>query len=580
MKYVYKQLWKELVKNRIFAALLLILTAFTSYMYYFVHFSIDGNMELLNRLKTLTHNEQLYRNALVSNTILARNILIAFMGLTGFVFGMFFHRFLKLEKKNIGCLRALGFQNDEIRRVLTVFTASITLIGALCGLLTGYFTADILINAGRESYLVEETVKKISPGTFMTGIFVPMLLFCSITFGMYFGVLKKDVSWLISGVDGTAVYSAMLGFADRAAACFPKERRLQVRLALRKPVTVLLIVTSVMTFTIMFILAYSLNLSSGMVYRSQTEGRNYKYAVSFDTLQCMSEEEAGNKQLRQSSVPVQRYLDTEGTIKQAGHEIVQTVRGMEWDREMLRLADEKGNPLEAVEKNEIIIGKSLQEIYGLDAGDSVALAIGGIEYPVKIAGIAFNADMNCIYIDMQELTEWMNLPAGTYSGLWSGQDIPPKGSIITWQEKIDGLHRDSVSNRTSAVINQVIGILIGSILLFLALSLNFQDSTRDIVILQLMGYTRKETRKMLMDIYRPLLNLSFFLTLFPSVWIVKAVLRSLSIQIGDYMPFQTNIIIIAGIFLLINGIYQAVQLSFDGGIRRIVKRENTADYTN
>lgn len=374
------------------------------------------------------------------------------MCLTGFVFAMFFHRFIKQEKPNIGCLRALGFKNSEIR---------------------------------------EETVKKITLNTFMIGIFVPMILFCIITFGMYFMILKKEVALLIFGGDEVAKCSKMLRVANGVAEFFPEDKRMSVRLALRKPIPVALIITAVMTFSIMFLLAYSLNQSSGVVFQSQTQGRSYDNTVIFEELKCMGDGESKE----QSENLIQRFLDTSGNIQHADQEISQTICGMELDKEMFQLMDEKGNPISIVKEDEIIIGKSLQEVYGLEVGDKITLKIEDKEHELIISAVAFNADMNCCYVDMQMLAGWMNQPEGTYIGLWSGQDDVLHGNITTWQEKIEALQRDSVSNRTSAVINQVIGVLIGSILLFLALSLNFQDSTRDMVILKMIGYKQKETRR-------------------------------------------------------------------------------------
>lgn len=82
MKLICKHLMKELLKNRIFIILHLILTAATSFLYFFVAFSVDGNLALLNN-HALTREQILYQNALLSNQILAKNVLCAFTALTG-----------------------------------------------------------------------------------------------------------------------------------------------------------------------------------------------------------------------------------------------------------------------------------------------------------------------------------------------------------------------------------------------------------------------------------------------------------------------------------------------------------------
>lgn len=164
----------------------------------------------------------------------------------------------------------------------------------------------------------------------------------------------------------------------------------------------------------------------------------------------------------------------------------------------------------------------------------MTITVGEKQRSMEISGIAFNAKAGCVYVSMDELSEVLSLSAGSYTG----------------------------------------------ILLFLALLLNFQDSTQDILILHLMEYEVKSIRKMMIDIYRPILWLSFLLTLLPVVQIVKAILKSLSQQIDDYMPFQTNVLVIAGVFILLNAIYFLVQGTFNLGIGQIIKKENISDYVN
>lgn len=117
------------------------------------------------------------------------------------------------------------------------------------------------------------------------------------------------------------------------------------------------------------------------------------------------------------------------------------------------------------------------------------------------------------------------LSAGSYIGILGMENSFEGGKVTVNAQKLNELYRGAVFNRGSAVINQVSGCLIGCILLFSALLLNFQDSTQDIFIFYLMAYKVKSIYKMLIDIYKPILWLLFLLTLLPTVKIVKAKLK-------------------------------------------------------
>lgn len=143
---------KELSKNYLSLVLILLLVSFTSFIYFFVHFSVDGNIAALQSLPSLKENEHLYLNALHSNAILARNMLTGSVILTSFVFYIFYHRFMKKNYKSLACLKALGFKDSVISSLFWAFTFILSVLGGLLGLIAGYFASDLLLKSGMKSY--------------------------------------------------------------------------------------------------------------------------------------------------------------------------------------------------------------------------------------------------------------------------------------------------------------------------------------------------------------------------------------------------------------------------------------------
>ncbi len=68
MLLVYKQLLKQILRNRIFVMLMALLMVLTPLSFFFVKFSIDGN---------IAASSGRYRTALDSNTVLAYNFFAA-----------------------------------------------------------------------------------------------------------------------------------------------------------------------------------------------------------------------------------------------------------------------------------------------------------------------------------------------------------------------------------------------------------------------------------------------------------------------------------------------------------------------
>ncbi|MBP3886604.1 MAG: hypothetical protein J6F30_02960 [Cellulosilyticum sp.] len=570
MKLLKKQLFTQLFKDKIFIVLMFLLTIFTSFMYFFVHFSIDGNMKNLNALPTLSEQQLAYQNALTSNTSLARSFLLASIPLTGFVFYMFFSRFLKKNSKQIGCLKALGFKDCTIHLALIQFSLYLSLLGSITALVLGYFASDLLLQANMRSYSVTHLVKSIHLYTFLIGSIMPTAIFCWITALTYYATKKIEVAYLLSPRTDTCTYPAVLRLAHQIATFLPIKNKLSTRLALRKPIALFLILVAVTTVSIMFTLGYSLNLSSQKLYDSQTLGYHYKYDTDFGSPHTL-------KSIPADSMP---YLKATALLKMSDLTLDQQVISFENNSPLFDLLDSNGHALLVPRPGEIIISPMLQDLYNIQLGDTLTLSINNRSQNFIVSQIAFNATLNSIYIAPSDLESLLSLPSQSYTGIWSMTPLSNAYATTSQSQRLLALEKNSVSNQTSALINQVVACLIGCILLFLALLLNFQDYTRDMLILNLMGYPSSEIRKTLIDLYKPILWLFFLLTLWPSIQIVKSILKSLSLQTGDYFAFQTNGFVIIGIFIILNIIYMLVQVSFNVGIKKIIKTDTLYTYTS
>jgi putative ABC transport system permease protein len=191
-----------------------------------------------------------------------------------------------------------------------------------------------------------------------------------------------------------------------------------------------------------------------------------------------------------------------------------------------------------------------------------------------VAGIARNAEQKRIYISKDTLTKWIGNDANIYNGILSMRQPAERGKSVSMKERLEELDRAAVSNRTSAVLNQILGGVLGCLLIYLVILLNFNDSMKEILILHLLGYRTKQINTMLISIYRPIIGFSFFIMIYPSIYICKSIQRNLSIQTNDYMPFQTNISVLIFTFILINIIYNAVKYVFGKKIRKIIIQED------
>lgn len=560
MGLLYKQLTKQIGRNRIFVFLLFSLTFLTALSFFFVKFSIDGNKAVLDLLPSLNPQQIQYRNALASNTSLAYIFFISMTGLTSFVFVMFFYRFFRSNKKQIGCLKSLGFKDRSLCFYFVVFVAFLSLLGSLVGLLGGYFLSSVLIDANVKTYSVTGLIKDINPFSLIVGFVFSTAVFCFIAFLCYSFVRGKEPGLLISGEKNRQTVKGVLLIANKIVKIIPIENKFPLRIALRKPLAVLLIFVAVMSFNICVILGQSLNISSQKIYQAQTEGHNYEFDTQYSG--WVTESPTRNE------LP---YLYSTVGFTVSNYKLEQTIIGLYQLNELYELQSTDGTLLPVPDVGSVYINPGLANTYGVRIGDILTLTIDNTNYDFTVAGIVSNVKSTTIYVNAAQLSEIIKAPDGSYNGIWSMDKMSNGGIVTDKAHRIDNLEKNAVSNNTSAVINQVIGGVVGCILIFLALLVNFQDNLRDMLVLNLIGYRAESIRKMLIDIYKPIVWTAFLLTILPSIFTAKSIQKSLSIATNDYMPFGTNIFVVLMIFVLLNIIYWVVQKIFLIGIKIIIK---------
>ncbi|MDQ0176358.1 FtsX-like permease family protein [Bacillus chungangensis] len=570
-KLLYKEVMKSILKNKSYIILLYTFIMLTSFMYFFVQFSIDKNMEklqsILNASRAFSDNQADLFVALQSNNSLAWTFLLCFLIMSAFVLYLFYKHYFNQHQKEIGCFKALGFKDFSIVKTYMFFTISLSFFATITGMLFGWIFSSVLLNAYKVSYGIPDIEKGIHANSIFYGVILVILVLCMTTILSCKAFYKKEAALLINAMDIKKEKRTITFIADKVSSVLPENKRFPIRIVLRKPTTLILCIIAVGVSTSLFIMSISLYLSSDKIYQSQTEGHNYSYNVKFDEIHQEVSEEHTNSVL---------YLEVSTSLYTENYNepIAQQIIGLSDGGNLLELYNQSGELLSIQENNEILIGVALQEVYGLKKGDEVTISISGENYSVIVANVAENAESNCIYMSKEQLAKWMHIPETSYNGLLSTEiDSTMTGQIITKEERLLTLDEETVSNRMSAVINQLLGCVAGCILIYLVLLLNFQDSSKEMLILNLLGYKPKEINKMLISIYRPIINIAFLLMLFPSVVICKEIHRSLSIQTVDYIPFQTNVFIILGIFVVIQIIYAIVEAAFTTKIKKIILSE-------
>ena len=97
MKILYRHISKDIFSKKVMTMILALLMIFTSFLFFFVHFSFDGNLRLLSKASaaSLSKNQEKYLIALNSNTVLIRNMTLAMVAIFACILFLFINNIKK-----------------------------------------------------------------------------------------------------------------------------------------------------------------------------------------------------------------------------------------------------------------------------------------------------------------------------------------------------------------------------------------------------------------------------------------------------------------------------------------------------
>ncbi|SFU45447.1 FtsX-like permease family protein [Butyrivibrio sp. M55] len=574
MKLLYKHIKKDFLAKKTMMAILSLFLIGTSFLHYFVHFSADKNLKIYRKLDqaALAENELKFINALEINETLIRNMTTAMLTVFLLILFLFLTNTIKKNQAKMGLLQSLGYTTLSIALQTSTLFSVVSWITALIGIITGYFGSSILMSAYKQTYMVDSISKGISFSSFIYPFAWGAYIYI-VTVIAYMLSANKEVALLMKKADSSA---AKPGFVEKVIGFFKLKGGYKYKLTLKNISELLLLITAIVTFGIMFVLSVSLLLSSREIMGSQREGREYSYITEYDEMKTI-ESEATEVTSSDNTDNLAYYLKLNAEINHNGEKISYNIIGIDSDNGLFSLYDKKHNKIDISNEQGVVLNPELAENYGIKVGDKLNIEIDGRAVELETTSIARNAGIKSMYVSKEKLAALMDVDNAVYNGTLSKASLD-EGASTLYEDKMEALSRDQTSNKASAIINQSIGVATGCLLIFLAIFIGLSGNTESILIFDLLGYDNKKINSILLDPYLIVSNIIFFLSIPICIYAARKIQINTSFATGDYMPFQVSGFTIVYMFVILNIICFLVRAVFTRKIKKIIEGEKQAEY--
>ncbi len=255
-----------------------------------------------------------------------------------------------------------------------------------------------------------------------------------------------------------------------------------------------------------------------------------------------------------------------------------TITGMSDKATIVRLKDEKGNDITNLINDGIVITKQTSVIEGLDVGDNLTLVFERIkldsngstnkvcsneelapgdegcilvdetemhEVTLPITGISAEFMSAGLYYDIGKLNELNNRDKDLYTVVYS-LDKPaedPNISLVFSIEDLKANLENLVSmQRNSMYVLVAISAFLSLIIISVMTNFTIEENFRNISLLKVMGYEKKEVSKMVLKVFGPVVLFAAIIAYPVVISILKLMFLLLAETMGVVIPVSFNLI--------------------------------------
>lgn len=477
--------------------------------------------------------------------------------------GILLKRMIQRESVVIGTLYALGYRKTEILRHYLVPPLLIAGLGGLLGALLGLAMVKPMLDFFMTVFTMPVETYQYNYALLIVGVLTPVIVLFAVSYFVILRLLRAAPAELMKGDKG----SEKLNFVERALKLerFNFNTKFQIREQVRSLSRTGFLLFGVIVATML--LLYGLTLQSSLDYML-TEGITELYNLKFEYV-------FHEPRLNQPPTGTEEFnamLVTPQNDRTSNFYIV----GALPESSRLRLKDPSGNKLTP---DRVIITQMLADQLHVGVGDEIQVINDKDlkKYSLTIDAIADSAAGEFIFMPLEKMNELLGMPAGSYIGIWTDEQMEFPADTISSTKSIDAIAAGikNLISQTGVLVYilTVSAFVLGLIILFLVTGMIIEENRNTISLFKILGYRPKEVNKLILDSNTFVVIMGYVIGIPVLLASVTALMQSLAGNMQMTIPARLNIWYVLFGFVIVMVTYQIAKLLSRKKINRIPMSE-------
>lgn len=488
----------------------------------------DNPLEFVNSI-TLTKN-QIRSGAIIEEinggqaTTLGLAIMISLLAVL--TVAIITYKMLNSEKQQIGLLKAIGYKNIEITIPYIIMLTLISLPMLLFGYFVGTKIAYNLKSLYLSVYMLPDTIIETNFKVLITAIFVPFVFIIGLSYLIIKHMLDKKALSLLTNNENskTTKLSIFTNSVLKNTKATTRFKYSYLTQSLGKLAVFIIGIFSASLLLVMTLMIYGFSdRMIGDFYSS----KEYQYEAVVDFSKEIPELVDGEEKFLDGQV----FIDDNAIM----------VKGLDIDNKLYRVYDNNDDITEKLEYG-AIINKALALELGLNKNDSIILKFQDKEINTIIVDVSDNGSSATLYLKRNLLGKLYG-NEDLYSGVYSKNMISDKYKVVINKQNILD-QAESMNGFMNIAIGIMIGtsLLISILILYILTTLTVEDNYYSISLLKVIGYSKKEIRKMILSAYLTYSVLAYLISIPITIITMNYGISILSSYYGMYISLEFGMV--------------------------------------
>ena len=511
-----------------------------------------------------------------TDRLFAEYFLYVLLGIAVFVIAIITKKRIEDEKLQIGVLKSLGYSPFSIAVSYLVYP----IIGSLIGGLLGY-TIGVLVNQPLSTYFVSYFIIplsgfEISTKYLFNSLAIPIVLLSLLSYLIAIFMLRKKPLYLLREGSNLKI-NFFSRLANKITSILPFKYRFKYSLAFRSiPKLLVVAITSFFTGMLIVLTLIGMNLMQNLIDKS-FEGMSYDYMIYTNTIETEELDDSADYNIN-SNLPLKEVIDSNGKKKDIEEDLSISITGIDKSSKYIKPIDDKNNNIiNLLEENTIIINRNMENLYGIEVGDTLVLGLdkefkNTITY--KIVGISEEFMGMSGYTLRSDICKKIGYDKSCYSTMLSKDSkysdldkldsnmVSKIATVLNFKDMKDNLNKTMEMYNASIYIVIAFASIMAFVIIAVIANIVVEENKKIISLMKVMGYKNKKISSIVLNIYTPIIIIAYLLSI-PAM--IKLLERIVSVLAGDMeitipITLEPSLAIIGLIGLLV-AYYIAVALS-------------------